>query len=706
MVRRGLLVTLISALLVLFGGAVAAAACVSPTGNSGGGDAATPVTSALPESFPADLRQFVAGTDEFRAGPWFSGPCASKGGDLGVFITAAFGQEDRLLWWSDPENRGTSEPAHDELARVFPYDDPTFKMPSACADDLKSWATPASSNPWGFTWVSAPDRASVDAMIAAASEHAAVPGQAWSTPCKMDDDSGMYCAHAFFVDCEKANSGFSAASQCQGWNQSVGRLYGGTANWIEQNTTFTDRLTGVVDRVPAFQAGKWVLDMEIQGLQKIGSVASSAVQFVSDPSSVAGTWANDFKNGAVDMSTRTLMSITCSHHFDPTAPWFLSMYAASMAFGFVVMAFMAVFTVTRSGYRGSPKELTESLFQYLPLGLFLSMFVPGLAALILAVTTAAADSTAKLLGQSTGKVIANITALGDATSDNFFGGTIGGLILFAGLALAALLLWLGMQIHQYGMPLSLVVVAFSLGMMVSPKYRKKALGPIFVFLGLALSVPLLFLLLAVVFATVDSVWGSQGDTAVGMASQVLFVALGMMLVALAPWALLKWAPVLPTKADSEDFGGTGPGVGEGVVGAASSYMMYRGGGGSGGGGVGSEQPAARQDTTAPIPATPLGSGGQSGQQGPMQTAYQQRSDLAGAGTSGGPSGSAGAGEVAGAGRAGAGAATKGAAEAGGTAAAGATGGIAAGVAVAAQAASAAITKAKATADTAAPEADN
>ncbi|QTJ71400.1 hypothetical protein HYG77_38880 (plasmid) [Rhodococcus sp. ZPP] len=717
MVRRGLLVALISALLMLVGGGVASALCAPPSGNSGGGTAAAPVDGAsLPQGFPADLRQFVAGTDEFRAGPWFSGPCASKGGDLGAYINTAFGQEDRLLWWSDPENQNSGvEPAHGDLPRVFPYDDTAYKMPEGtCADDVKSWATPSSSNPWGFTWATEPDRASVDAMVASASERGDVPPQAWSTPCKMDGDkTGMFCAHAFFVDCSKTD-GFNSSSQCQGWNRAVGTLFGGTANWINQNTSFADVLGDRFTSTDMFQAGKWVLNFDMALAKGVINAAGGMVDFAANPSGFAGKWANDFKAGAVDMSTKTLESMTCSHSFDPTAPWFRSLYATSMAFGFLVMAIMAVATVVRSGHKGSPKELAESLFQYLPISIFVATFVPGLAWFILSITEAGADVLAGFLGQSTGTIVANVNTFGGATADNFFGGAVGGMILFLGLVVAALMLWLGMQIHQYGMPLSLVAAGLSLFMLMHPKYRKKALAPLFVFLALALSVPVLFLLLAVIFGTANAVWGSEGDTAIGMASQVLFVALGMALAALAPWGLLKWAPVLPTRADSEDIGSPGPGVGSEIVGAAGNYMMYQRGGG-GGGGVGGEQPAMRSDvgsqTATGLPGSSPDGGGQPG---PMQAAYQERGDLSSAGQH---SGSSGNGEIAGA-RAGvhgsgeaagsaASAGGSGAASAGGTAAAGAaTGGVATGVAVAAQAASAAITKAKSTADNAAETADD
>jgi hypothetical protein len=267
MFRRGLLVTMVAALLVLVGGGVAAAACPAPAG--GPGSTAAPVDAS---QLPADLRQFQAGTEEFRAAPWFTGTCASKGGDLGAYVTAAFRQEDRLLWWSDPANAGKPEPPHEDLPKVFPYSDGEFDMPSACADDLAAGAH-ESSNAWGFTWTEEPDRASVDAMIAAAAPYGDVPVQAWSAPCKMDNDAGMYCAHALFLDCTKAAANINAGGPCARWNQAVGKLFGGTAHWLDQNTSFGDRFKSAVGANPLLQGGKWLVEAEIAGAKMVLSAA-------------------------------------------------------------------------------------------------------------------------------------------------------------------------------------------------------------------------------------------------------------------------------------------------------------------------------------------------------------------------------------------------------------------------------------------------
>ncbi|TSD93261.1 hypothetical protein FOS14_23470 [Skermania sp. ID1734] len=729
MLRRVVVTVLLWLVGLLAGAGIAAADCATPAAPHAGTAAAPVDASGLPHGFPADLRQFVAGTEEFRKGSWFTGACAGKGGDLGAYINAELAQENRLIYWRLPDDKKLSflsfhqfgelapgeqtkiaqaikdgvEPGSDVLPKVFPAGDPAYAMPTGmCANDLKAWGSPA-DNPWGFTWSAAPDSDSLSGMQAAAAAHGTVPGEAWSRPCSA---GAPYCMHAFFLDCTHAD-GHLSAETCAKWNQAVGAMFGGTANWLEKNKSFSDRFSGLVQALPAFQAGKFALEGMSAVAKTEVKAAKAMVDFVANPGgSLAASWANDMKKGAVDVSTSTLQSITCSHRFDPLAPDFLKEYQAAVTLGFVVMAFLLVHTVVRSGTHGSPRELAQSLFLYAPAGIFVSMFAPLFASFVLGVTEPLSEGAAKLTGQSVGQLVSDVTGFGSATSDNFLGGAIGGLVLFFVLLLASLILWVGMMFHQYGLPLSAFVAGISLLMLVSPRWRRKALTPVAVFLGIALSVPLLILLLGVVYRVADAGWV---DPAAGTASKVLFVAVGFVIAAAAPWSLLKWAPILPDR-NSFDTGGGG-GVGAVTLGAAGNYLMYGRGGRSGGDiGVGSAQPTVRADTaTAALSppaagaAAPGGLAAATPQMGPLQAAYlqRQRGDLA---TIGGRSGGEPVGArplVHGSGES---AARSG--QAGAQAGAGAaSGGVAVAAGVAASAASAAITKAKAAADGAAPDLD-
>ncbi|WP_147287260.1 hypothetical protein [Nocardia otitidiscaviarum] len=718
-----------------------------------GGAAAQPPTpsdvvssTTLPSDFPADLKKYIGGTEEFRAAEWFQGACASRGGDMGAYLAGMLTNENRLMWWSMPDTarvqllmasqglaaqnstgteqlraqaeqlvREGKEPPESVMPKVFPAGDAEYHPPKdVCADDLKSWAT-ASSNTWGFEWAKQPDSSSLQAMRST-SGGGKVPEKAWTEPCSAEE-LGIYCAHAFFVDCAKADNNTATdpkaapASTCRAWNARVGHLFAGTANWIDQNTGFGDRvaraLGGAVAVANQWHMGRWV----VSALSGLAAASTATLKFIENPLGAPDEWANAMKEGSIDLTTKVLKSLAGASHFDPSSEWFRNLYAVSMGLGLILMAVLAVGTIQRSSRKGSPRELAEALFGWLPLSLFFATFAPGFAALLLEVTTSMTEDMAQLGGQPTGELLANIASFNNATSANFPGGSLMAIVMFGLMLVGALMVWVGLMVHDFGLPLAGMVSAISLFMLVHPKYRHKALRPVYVFVGLAFSVPMLFLLLAGIFTTTNQVFG-EDRAGLGQVAQVFTVALAMVMVGLAPWALLKWAPILPTAADSEDIGQGSSTVGD-VLGSTGNAMIF-----ARGGGVGGERPNPRADGSPPAenPAsvgTPGGgngtSGGSSGTTGegatnPLTRTYKEKSAESGSGAAvGGPGAHPGVHS----GGDGAAAAGTRAAETGGKAAAGAaTGGAVLAAAVGTQAVSSAVNKAKSISDDAAPRVDD
>lgn len=627
--------------------------------NTNPGDAVS--ATALPPKFPADLKKFIGGTDEFKQAPWFQGECASRGGDMGAYLSAMLTGENRLLWWGlsddakktyltkelllpelsrgDPSAQADvqqkvdqliadgGEPSPDLLPRVFPAGDASYHPPTGvCADDLKQWAS-AANNTWGFDWV-APDNESLAAMKAAAGA-GKVPEQAWTGACSSSSAAlGEYCAHAFFVNCDKADNAAAggtsaAAAKCRAWNARIGHLFAGTANWIDKNTTLGERIGATVQQDPVWQGGKWV----VSALSGLVSVAVQAVKFVADPQGVVDDWANALKQGSIDTSTRILKSLAVAGHFDPASDWFRRIYSVSVALGFILCAFMLVMAVRRSTGKGSPRELAQSLFAWLPLSLFLALFAPGFAALVLQVSTSLSRNLAQLGGPSTGELINHVSGFDSATSANFPGGSLLAIVMFGLMLVGALMIWVGLMVHDFGLPLAGIVSGISIFMLVHPRYRHKALRPVFIFLGLAFSGPTLFLLLWVMFAAANAVYGQNPSTGMGQAAQVFQVALAMVIVGLGPWGLLKWAPILPTAADSEDIGQGSSVIGDTISSAGNAMIFARGGG------VGGERPAPRAEGSEQDQQKSTGDGGGgSGAEGtagaatnPLTRAYQEKS---------------------------------------------------------------------------------
>ncbi|WP_280220381.1 hypothetical protein [Nocardia neocaledoniensis] len=741
MIRR-IVLLIVAAVLGLITTATGAGVASAQPNSSPGGATGGLSSTSLPQGFPADLRKYIGGTEEFKAAEWFTGACKDRGGDLGAYLSAMLTAENRLMWWSMPDEakkmlltgslafsavdkaavdaaaekfiQEGREPDDSQLPRVFPAGDATYHPPKGvCADDLKAWAT-ASSNTWGFEWT-APDNASLKAAQAA-SGGGDVPAKAWTEPCS-SDELGIYCAHAFFVNCNKAGTNVDELQRCREWNTAVGRLFAGTANWIDQNTSAGDRigavLGGTVSRAPSWQAGKWV----VSALTGIGSFVVKSVKFIDDPSTIADEWANAIKPDAIDFSTKVLKSLSSTSHFDPGADWFRRQYAVAVAIGIIVMAFMALFAVRRASQRGGgSRELATSMFQYLPLAMFLALFSPGLASMVLEFTTTLSDSLAEAAGTPTGEVMAEVAGFSNATSKTFPGGSLMAIIMFGLMLIGALVLWLGLILHTYGMALAGVVSGISVALMIHPKYRHKALRPVYLFLGIAFSVPLLFLLLSVIFSLAAAVDVGGGDGGMDTLGRIIQVSVAMVIAGLAPWSLLKWAPITPTAADSEDLGSNSPSIIGNAVDSTGNAMLFARGGDSGG--VGGTQPGVRTDGGSAGSNGQPGANGSAGANGsngsnvtgdagnPLTHAYQergQRPDPVGSGTHPGLQHSGESGGAAG-GRAAAG--TR-AGVAGGEAAAGAaTGGAAIAAAVGVQTVATAINKAKTEADDTAPRVDD
>ncbi|MVU80837.1 hypothetical protein GPX89_26735 [Nocardia sp. ET3-3] len=595
---------------VLFAAAAVFAALMYSVGIAAAAPVTTPVsTGTLPDGFPADLRQFVSDTDEFRAA-WFSGVCADRGGDVGAYVNAVMPVEDRLLYWTaddkqkaqllggDLPDRQTAvqtlisqhgEPPKDMLPRVFPAGDPEYRMPApACADDLKRWTGRPAWKVWGFDWATHPDDQSMTAIRAQLGGQK-VPDQVWTDPCHV---GFAYCSHAFFVDCAGSDPANGDQTHCLVWNRAVGKLFGGTANWLDQNTTLSDRIEKVVDAAVGSQfAGGAAIASGFGWLWKVGS---SVARFVDNPESVIDDWANSSKDSAVELSSRVLDGLASVGRFDPTAEWFLHWYALSTGIGVIVMGAMTLLALWRAAAKGETiKTISADLFGYMPAGVLLMLFAPMFATLLVTLANDASDAITRAAGPDMGHMITNLQMFtGKLTSKDLVGGTLVGLLLFLLLIAGALAVFFGLLMHQVALPMLAVASGIGFGMWVHPHWRRKALRPVLLFVAIVFSKPLLFLLLATMTGLLNSALteGGTGQEQLGVLGQLCLVVVAFLVVGLAPWTLLRYAPLLPSRSDAAGFGQSGS-LMAGAVGGAGTAMWWtgrgRGGRGSGRSGRGS-----------------------------------------------------------------------------------------------------------------------
>lgn len=585
-----LIVTALSALTLVGAGAAGAdpePGQVAPSGS-------------LPNGFPADLRKFIGNTLEFKAA-WFAGTCKDRGGDIGAYINAAMANEDRLIYWSMTEEQKKSllyvgagrvlgpgqmdprlaadveagrEPPKELLPRVFPSGDPAYALPQpACADDLKRWANPQ-WNTWGFAWSATPDKQSLTEMRKTSGADT-VPDEAWTAPCS-SGLPGNYCTHAFFVNCEQADAPSGDQRNCVAWNTPVARLFAGTANWIDQNKSLSDRIDDTLRDTGVYAAGNAIVSAFSW---VFGTAIPTAIKFVADPQSVIDDWANATKASAVDLSSKILHGLVAVGAFDPSQGWFLRWYALSTAIGIAVMGLMTLLALWRAASKGeTAKTIAADLFGYLPAGVLLMLFAPFLAQLIVGAANAMSESIVHISGPDMGEMVSNLEHFsGQLTAPALPGGVVVGLILFLLLIAGSLAVFFGLLMHAVALPALAIASGIGFGMWVHPKWRTKALRPVLLFIGLVVSKPLLFLLLALETSVVNAALTGQpaGQGNLGTLGQLCLVVVAFIVVGLAPWSLLRYAPLLPSRSDANGFGGHSSSLLAGAVGGLGAHALSR-----------------------------------------------------------------------------------------------------------------------------------
>ncbi|GAA4685019.1 hypothetical protein [Gordonia humi] len=604
------------------------------SGDSGG-------KKELPKGFPKDLRKLVGGTEEFKTASWFTGACSSKGGDVAGYIGQALTHEPELMFWRMPEEdrwkvlewqiksqvggltapsldgvgpatkenlkkaveSGTFRPTGAMLPDAYPTGR-SSEWPSTspvCADDIKKWATPSMTT-WGFKWASRPDDGSVTAMKAAAGEHAEEVGKRIDSPCEGDKNSFRFCEHAYFLNCDKETLR-DQKMVCQQWNTNIGRMFAGTVNWIDQNRDVGDRLNDAVEGVwkmsPAYQFG--------QGVAKAYSflwdnTIGPLVEFAKDAKELPEKWANYFKSSAMDMLDKVLPGLASVGEFDLTQSWFLKWYAMSVGLGITVMIAMFLLATASAARKGGADTLARDIVGYLPLGLVLMIYTPMLVGMLQAMMHALTTQIIELGGTTTDELVENVSStLGALTDKTLVGGVIAGIIGFGFMVFGLFAVYLGMLMHQIGIPLACVGAAIAYGMLVFPKMRPKALKIPLMLISLMASVPILFLMLIVVFEVISSALNDSttGEGDLASLGQLMLAAFGFFTIGVAPFALLKWAPMLPSEEDADRMGDSGGGSGQVV-----------GGMGMGGGGVQRRMNSnATSSHTSGAGSAPAGGGG-------------------------------------------------------------------------------------------------
>ncbi|MBN1172915.1 MAG: hypothetical protein JXA67_12135 [Micromonosporaceae bacterium] len=391
---------------------------------------------------------------------------------------------------------------------------------------------------------------------------------------------------------------------------------------------------------------KWVPDLPIVGNpcevlmgllkgaydQYSGLVSSlrTGAGLITDPSGTMNKAILDFamtlSSNLQSLLTKVLAEMSHLSSPDLTSAGFLRTYAA----GAGIAMFVLVFMIARVFYRASQgdvtgEELAESLFVWLPKAMVLVFFGPALGYLLVELSNGATTSITAYFAPDVGSLTTKIVAMVALSSIGLLpGGPLFAIVVLALGFLGTISLVLGLLMQLLTQYLTGAVMAISFVMLVDPSTRPKALKLPMTWVALTFARPLLFFLLGGIASISDSAFSVSAVQDDGLRSLVtaLVAALALLIVGVAPWSLLKFAPLLPgggaarvgRSARSSSSGAIG-----GVAGSAMTALAYRRlqgspGGGSGGGSSssGSDSAGGDRQGTAPQPRRePQTAGGQS-----------------------------------------------------------------------------------------------
>lgn len=599
--RRAVSIVICTLAVVLVGAQPAVAAPSVPQPSLSG--------DRLPVGFPAGLRQYVAGTPQFKAARWSTacepggesaGPntdprfrwenaAGRPGGiDVGRYLEAVTPYIPELMWWASSDAQKIK--SWKDLAPLvrYPGDSAAVRKPPPflpsspamfagqgsppqyhwgfCSAELEQWATPASTQ-IGFDWAR---------QLDPVSQYAGFDfEQVEKTPCDTHIDGGAWCSIAYYVDCSKAH-GAAAIRPCTGWNAAIANEISEGHAWGPQHRSrwqkFTDWVGGIFgstwDGAVAIAHG--VADFFVG----IYHTVKTIVDFIKNASTAFDKFVNELKKDSVGLMTSVLQTYNHGSSWDPSTGGFLQRYALMAGLGMILAAFMFFGAIRRamdSGKREESKDLWVRLLKTFAI----IIWAPALFQLLATNgTMATADIVSNWTGTEAGDAVHKLTGVSKVT-DSIPGGAFMGFVLFLFLFIGALGLWVGLMVQRYGMEVAATLIAFVAGAYVHPRWQRKVSKAMWVVVGLILAKPLTMIVLGATFGVINEGLDFGGSPTEVLAGLTL-ATIGVVTTGLAPFAALRWAPILPTSAQSHDHHRGGGGLITGaVIGAAGASLAGR-----------------------------------------------------------------------------------------------------------------------------------
>jgi hypothetical protein len=312
--------------------------------------------------------------------------------------------------------------------------------------------------------------------------------------------------------------------------------------WCVQGAAWNDfvPIAGVVLRT--------ALAVTPGGQVVLGTVET--VAFIANAKDGFEKFANTVKDEGVKATNEVLKNLLKVSAFEIDDS-FRTTWAAFSGIGILIMGLM-YFKLWKdvSNEEIDLDSARRSLLWYGPLSMILVLFGPALAYVVNGWLTRITESVAFWTSSRVTDFGVAISRFASYESSGAFGPlaavVLFGLLFVAAWALLGLLALQPLALYLLGLGLALMI-----GFMIHPKYRERVGKTGALWLGIALSKPLLLLMMGAVFSFIASrpAFSGEGvDDGMVNASSVFIAGAGMLVLAFAPTLLFKYVPILPSSS--------------------------------------------------------------------------------------------------------------------------------------------------------------
>lgn len=302
----------------------------------------------------------------------------------------------------------------------------------------------------------------------------------------------------------------------------------------------------------------------VEGAAGAANAAVETAQFMHDP---FGYIAERLQGAAAELADAVLPNLEAVTHPELDREWFISTYRVSFALALLVfVAFLGWNFLALGRRRITSDELMETLAFYVPLFLGGAMFGPAIGQFLLSFTGALTNSVMHwgFGGGSTSETTTRLQeVIAAGNPDAIAGGAVVSILLFFAMVIGLLMVFAVLVVMLVTLYLTGAILPLSLVWLVHPHRRGRGLKLVAVWVGICFSHVLLFLLLGAAFKMVSEFMsvhpagGGPGEGGIAAAPlqalvNLVVAVIALFMATLAPFKLLRFAPVGPTA------GGSGP----------------------------------------------------------------------------------------------------------------------------------------------------